>query len=265
MTADALCDIGSCRIVDFMVHDRAAFGGALLGLAVLYVWLTVFPLSAGEQWAWWTWLVTGVVGFGTFFAYLGYGYLDTWHGLGTLLLAPVFVAGLVRSRRLVTEPLDPSSLVRSTGRFDLRSRVTWGRLILLAGAAATAGGGLAILGIGVTNTFVPEDLEFIGMSASELAAVNPKLVPLIAHDRAGFGGAVLTMGMTTFLCLWCGRFSRHLRQAVATAGAVSVGAALAVHATVGYTDGWHLAPPLVAAALLVLGLGAAHTRRAGTG
>ncbi len=181
MTADDLCRVGSCRIVDFMVHDRAAFGGTLLGLGVVYVWLTVFPLAAGEPWAWWTWLVTGVVGFATFLAYLGYGYLDTWHGLGTLLLAPVFVTGLVRSRSLVMERLDPWTLVRRAGRFDLRSRPTWGRLIL--------------------------------------------------------------------------------RQAVATAGTGSVGAALTVHATVGYTDGWHLAPPLVAAGLLVLGLWAARAPR----
>lgn len=32
MTSDDLCEIASCRIVDFMVHDRAAFGGTLLGL-----------------------------------------------------------------------------------------------------------------------------------------------------------------------------------------------------------------------------------------
>jgi len=34
MDADELCEIASCRIVDFMVHDRAAFGGTLLGLGV---------------------------------------------------------------------------------------------------------------------------------------------------------------------------------------------------------------------------------------
>ena len=266
MTADDLCRVGSCRIVDFMAHDRAAFGGTLLGLSVIYVWLTAFPLSAGEQWAWWTWLVTGLVGFATFFAYLGYGYLDTWHGLGTLLLAPVYVTGMVRSRRLLAEEPDPWSLVRNPARFDLRSRVTWGRVILLAGAAATAGGGLAILGVGVTDTFVPEDLEFIGLSAAQLEAVNPRLVPLIAHDRAGFGGAVLTLGMATFLCLWCARPSRHLRQAVAAAGIVSVGAVFTVHATVGYTDWWHLLPTLVAAALLVSGLTASLSpERAGHG
>ena len=53
MSAADLCRARSCRILDFMVHDRAAFGDALLGLAVLYTWLTLFPLSRHEQWAWW--------------------------------------------------------------------------------------------------------------------------------------------------------------------------------------------------------------------
>jgi hypothetical protein len=38
-----------------------------------------------------------VVGFLTFLAYLGYGYLDTWHGVATLFLLPVFGVGLLRS------------------------------------------------------------------------------------------------------------------------------------------------------------------------
>lgn len=31
MSSADLCGIASCRIVDFMVHDRAAFGGTLMG------------------------------------------------------------------------------------------------------------------------------------------------------------------------------------------------------------------------------------------
>lgn len=66
------------------------------------------------------------------------------------------------------------------------------------------------------------------------------------------------MGLTTMLCLWCARPSRHLHQAVALAGAVSLGAALTVHFAVGYTDLWHLLPALVATASLVVGLALEH-------
>ena len=245
MTADQLCAVASCRIVDFMVHDRAAFGGTLAGLSVLYVWITVFPLAQGERWAWWAWVVSAAAGFASFLAYLGYGYLDTWHGIGTLLLLPVLVLGLVRSRRRLRS--DAPTAVRPP----------WGHAVLLLGAAATAAGGLTILWVGVTDTFVAEDLEFIGLTADQVRAVNPHLEPLIAHDRAGFGGAVFTMGLTTLLCVWFAPPSRHLHEAVAIAGGISLAAAIGVHGFVGYTDFQHLLPGLGALALLIAGLGLA--------
>lgn len=258
MSAGDLCRIASCRIVDFMMHDRAAFGGTLLGLGVLYVWLTVFPLARGEAWAWWTWLASGTAGFASFISYLGYGYLDTWHGVGTLLLFPIFVVGMVRSRALVAGRLDPRWVFRWPDWLRVRNRFALGRLALLLGAGATAIGGFTILWVGVTDTFVPEDLEFMGLTAQQLQDINPRLVPLIAHDRAGFGGGVFTMGLTTLLCLWGGRPSRHLHQAVALAGALSLAAAIGVHGFVGYTDFGHLLPALAGAATLVVGVALSH-------
>lgn len=254
MDADELCEIASCRIVDFMVHDRAAFGGTLVGVGVLYTWLVAFPLSRGESWAWWTMVVSGILGFLTFLAYLGYGYLDTWHGIGTVPMLAVFVLGMARSRSVV-DPAGPARLAEPGEWFRERSVRSLGRLVLLVGAVATVGGGLAILRVGIGDTFVPEDLEFIGMDAAALNRLNPRLVPLLAHDRAGFGGGVLTMGLTTALCLWRAGFERSLRQTVGLAGGISLGAALIVHGAVAYTDLWHLAPALVAAACLIVGLG----------
>lgn len=95
MTAADLCAIAECRVVGFMFHDRVAFGGTLIAVAVLYVWLALFPLRERLAWAWWTFVVSGVLGFGSFLAYLSYGYLDDWHGTATLALLPVFVAGIV--------------------------------------------------------------------------------------------------------------------------------------------------------------------------
>ena len=77
-----------------MFHDRVAFGGTLIAIAILYLWLALFPLRQRLAWAWWSFLASGVLGFGSFLAYLSYGYLDSWHGTATLFLLPVFVGGL---------------------------------------------------------------------------------------------------------------------------------------------------------------------------
>jgi hypothetical protein len=249
--------IAGGRVFEFMVHDRAAFGGTILGIGVLYAWLVVFPLSAGEEWAWWALLASGTVGFLSFLAYLGYGYLDTWHGLGTLLLLPIFAGGLWLNRRWLPGPADPRSLLRN-GAWLGRDRLALGRSILVLGAGAVVVGGLMILRVGVGDTFVPEDLEFMGVTAAQLEQANPRLIPLLAHDRAGFGGGVVTMGLTTLLCLWCAGPSRSLHQAVALAGACSLGPAIYVHLAVGYTDLWHLVPALAALGCLVVGLVVEH-------
>ena len=93
MSAEQLCAVRDCRVVYFMFHDRVSFGGALVAIGSLYMWLAEFPLRNREMWAWWLLVLSGVAGFGSFGAYLGYGYLDTWHGVATLLLLPVFIGG----------------------------------------------------------------------------------------------------------------------------------------------------------------------------
>src|SRR5262245_37204269 len=44
MTPDSLCSINECRVVHFMFHDRVSFGGSLVAIAALYLWLAAFPL-----------------------------------------------------------------------------------------------------------------------------------------------------------------------------------------------------------------------------
>lgn len=255
MTAEQLCGIQSCRIVYFMFHDRVAFGGALISVGALYMWLAEFPLRQRKAWAWWLFIVSGVSGFGSFLAYLGYGYLDTWHGVATIFLFPLFILGLARSWRFLEPPSGIGSLVQSAVPVTLRTRYGVGRLLLVATALGMIAGGLTIMTVGMTWVFVPQDLEFMGVQPVQLQSVSNRLIPLIAHDRAGFGGAICTTGITVLFCVWCARPSKSLWQVLAFSGVIGFAAAIGIHPVVGYNSLLHLAPAIIGALIFVVGLG----------
>jgi hypothetical protein len=255
MTAKDLCRLDQCRIVHFMFHDRVSFGGSLISIGSLYLWLTEFPLKRREHWAWWLLLVSGVVGFATFLTYLGYGYLDTWHGIATLALAPFYAAGMYVSLFTLRKPTSARCLFKPGVKpTSWRSAAGVGRALLLATAVMLVIGGATIMCVGMTHVFVPQDLQFMGMSADSIRAINPRLVPLIAHDRAGFGGGLCATGVTVFFCVWCGAPSRSLWQVLAVAGASGFGTAVFIHPIVGYVNVSHLAPAVVVAAMFCVGL-----------
>ncbi len=255
-----LRSIAESRLVYFMIHDRIAFGGTLLGIGTLYLWLAEFPLRDGKAWAWWTLLLSGIQGFGSFLSYLGYGYLDTWHGIATLALLPIFSMGLIRSYRLLNHPRSIASLLRRDYQGVLRSRFGIGRLFLLVTAVCLFIGGVIISIVGATTVFVTEDLQYLQIQPADLNNFNPRLIPLIAHDRAGFGGGVCCCGLTMFFCLLCGAPSRSLWQALLITGLTGFGPAIGVHYPIGYTCFTHLAPAYLGAGMFTTGIVLTYTR-----
>lgn len=254
MTADELCAFYDCRVNHFMFHDRTAFGGALIAIGTLYMWAAAFPLRHGRAWAWWMFAASGAIGFASFLAYLGYGYLDSWHGAATLLLLPVYVVGLIKSFFHLQEPRHFKTIFKSVTTFSPLSPSAAGRICLLATAAGMILGGLIITGVGMTAVFVPEDLMYMKLTVADLHRINPRLVPLIAHDRAGFGGALACAGIAVLFCAWCGHGSRSLWQALLMAGAAGFGAAIGVHPMIGYSNLFHLAPAFLGVLIFVAGL-----------
>jgi len=252
MSAAEVCRIADCRVVRFMFHDRVAFGGTLIAVAILYFWLAAFPLRDGAVWAWWAFLASGVLGFGSFLTYLGFGYLDVWHATATLLLLPTFAVGLVMSKRLATRETSPW-VWTAEGR-TAPSRMRVGRFGLLATGAGITLAGLVILYIGVTDVFVIEDLGFMGVTRQALDAVNPRLVPLIAHDRAGFGGGLASVGALLLLCGVYARPSRSFHQAIVLSGTAGFGCGIATHFVEGYVNPMHLAPAIAGALMFAVSI-----------
>jgi hypothetical protein len=261
LSASELRVIDGGRIVDFMEHDRAAFGGSLVAIAVLDLWLIRVPLGRGEAWAWWTLAVAGIVGFGSFLSYLGTGYLDTWHGLATLALLPLYVGGLAAARRGLHGGRGIRAL-RDPGARPLRWSRPWlGRAVLLLTGFGVAVAGIVITTVGSLVVFVPQDLAYLGLTRQALDAIDPHLVPLIAHDRAGFGGGLATTGLTVMASVWCGRPSRSWWESLAIAGAAGFGAAIGVHALIGYDDLSHVGPAILGALLFAVGLALSRPAR----
>jgi hypothetical protein len=254
MSAEELHSIAGGRLVHFMMHDRVSFGGAILGVGTLYLWLAEFPLRAREAWAWWALLFSGLLGFASFLAYLGYGYLDTWHGIATLVLLPVFVVGMIRLTTVLA-PLPPVSVLFRPGSVtDMRTTYGIGRFLLMFTSLCLVLGGMIIMTVGMTSVFVPQDLDFMHISAADLGSVSPRLIPLIAHDRAGFGGGVCCCGLTMFFSIYCSLPSKALWQTLAIVGVAGFGTAIGVHIPIGYMSLTHLAPAYLGAVMFAAGM-----------
>jgi hypothetical protein len=254
MTARDLCARNECRIVHFMFHDRVSFGGVLIGIGTLYLWLAAFPLRAGRAWAWWLFVVSGAIGFASFLAYLGYGYLDTWHGAATLVLLPLYVIGLIRSRALLTGNPSARNLLIPSMPLKPITPYSLGRFLICVTAIGLFGAGLVIMVVGMTTVFVPTDLTFMKLQPADLRAISPRLIPLIAHDRAGFGGGVACSAVLIFFCGWCAAPSHSLWQALAFAGGIGFACAIGIHPLVGYTNMIHLLPAVLGAVVYAIGI-----------
>jgi dihydroorotate dehydrogenase len=251
MNREQLCGVND-RLVDFMSHDRVTLAGTMIALGLCYSMLSIFGSRQGRHWAQVTTIASSFVGFFSFFAFLGYGYFDPFHAFVAAILFQFMLFGLAA-------PLSPvRDRVTPTLREDRPWRLAqWGQLLLIAHAVALMTAGVVILGVGSTSVFVTEDLEFMNTTAATLSQANPRIIPLIAHDRASFGGMLLSCGLATLLpVLWGFERARPwLWHMLAGAGVAGYLCAITVHFAVGYVSAWHLAPAFGGALVLAVGLG----------
>jgi Na+/pantothenate symporter len=94
----------------------------------------------------------------------------------------------------------------------------------------------------------------MGVTREVISAINPHLMPLIAHDRAGFGGALVSFGVAMLACMRYARPSRALWQALTIAGVAGFATAIGVHPAIGYLSFSHLAPAVLGCVVFIVGL-----------
>jgi hypothetical protein len=167
--------------------------------------------------------------------------VEPLHTLVVIVLSPMLLLALWRSGSGAHWPL----IVE--GPECERRRALWGQLLMIGVGAALAVAGAVISIVGLTSVFVPTDLNFMGTHAGQLQAGNAHLLPFIAHDRAGFGGALVGAGLAVMLISIWGwrRGQRWLWWCLLLGCGFGTVPVLAVHFAIGYTHLEHLLPVYV--------------------
>ena len=242
------------RLIHFLQHDRITLAGTMVALGILYTSLSWCGIREGRVWARNVMLASGVVGFPTLFYFFAYQYVEPVHVALAAVLFPLFIAAVWR------RPSGGALAAEVEGPEHERRRALAGLLLMVLVGAGLITGGLLISYVGLTTVFVPSDLIYMSTSAQALASANDRLLSFIAHDRAGFGGALISVGVAVLLLSAWGwaRGQAWVWWTLAGGAIAGFGAALAVHFGVGYVDFWHLAP--VYAGIVVTAIGLALSR-----
>lgn len=246
----ATLDSCNTHILQFMSHDRVTYSGTGLSTGLLYFLLAYFGARRQDNWLYKGIVFSAGVGFCTFLLFLGYHYFDKLHALVCLLLAPPYIFALT-NRPAFAESGNPNRKNSHAWKNALRGQL----LFVLIGFGLILAG-TTIGCVGISSVFVKEDLAFMQTTAEQIRAISEKLVPVIAHDRAGFGGGLAANGLLVLMVALYGFAprSRLVWWTLLIAGLSGFVPVLAIHWMVGYTDWWHLAPVYLASIWFLCGL-----------
>ncbi|GAA2619526.1 hypothetical protein [Streptomyces vastus] len=238
------------HLVHFLQHDRITMAGTMVAIGALYTGLAVGGIRRGWPWAREVYLLSGAIGFPTLFYFLATGFVEPLHTATAIALFPMFVAAV---RRI---PHTPRWRLAPEGPEPERRRALAGQLLLILTGAGLFAGGAVISVVGLTGVFVPTDLTFLGTSTQTLETLNPRLVPFVAHDRAGLGGALMAAAVAIILLSAWGwrRGEAWVFWTLAAAAAAGFLPAVVVHGAIHYTDFIHLAPVYFGIAITGTGL-----------
>jgi len=235
------------RLLDFMQHDRITLAGTMLGLGIIYLALSWYGNREGHHWAYKTIISSAMVGFFSFFLFLGFGYFDPFHAFVTAIMFQ-FLAMAMHSE---LPPIINRPLPELTNDADWQ-RANWGQLLMVVHGIILIVAGVTISSFGVTTVFIADDLEFMQTNYEEICTSSPMLLPLVAHDRATFGGMTLSTGLAVLMSgLWgFRRGNRWLWRALMAGGTLCYVMTLWIHWKVGYISILHLIPVFLGLAML---------------
>ncbi|WP_237706191.1 hypothetical protein [Ornithinibacillus scapharcae] len=239
------------RVMFFMAHDRMTLAGTMISGGIVYMQLAKHGVKTGLKWAKQAIDIAAIIGFLGIFSFIGYGYFDWLHLIFWLVLLPVYIAGFWKTRGIKGTP---SSTNRNN---DITfKRGIYGQLAFVLLGFSFVIGGIVISIIGVTSIFVSTDLSYICMTPEMLNDFNEKLLPVLAHDRAGFGSALLSVGLLVLcLSLWgVQQGNRWVWWTYLVGGLPAFLAGIYIHFAIEYTTFIHLLPAYVALALYLIGL-----------
>lgn len=229
------------RLVAFLKHDRVTMAGCMAAIGFNDIGFA-FAMRRGWRWARAGFAVAGAIGFPTFFLYLGYEFFDPLHFAVAAGFFPLYLGGVFGRREA------PNWRVPVHVDEVARVKAIYAQLLMVLLSAGVLVSGFVIMFVGLGDVLIPSDRAFMDAPQSEFAAaLDGRLLRFVAHDRAGFGGALASLGGGLLtMTLWGWRAGeRSTWWTLLLASVVGFFPALAVHWAVGYTDFVHLLPVYV--------------------
>lgn len=235
----------------FMSHDRICLAGVMISAGFMFMQLSYHGIRKGEHWARKTFVIAAAVGFLNLFYFIGFGYFDKLHFVYYLIIFPFFIYGLYRSRNMTTGSSGTNLHNSNSWRKSQLSK----SMFVISGMCLLSAG-IVISIIGMNGVFVPEDLMFFSMTPEQISAFNEKLIPLIAHDRAGFGGALISEGFLLLtIALWGYKEgAKWIWWTLTIGGLPGFLTGIGTHFMIGYDNHFHLSPAYLLFVFYIVGL-----------
>ncbi|MCM3731567.1 dihydroorotate dehydrogenase [Fictibacillus nanhaiensis] len=239
------------ELFHFMSHDRICLAGVMISAGFMFMQLSYHGIRKGEHWARKAFVIAASIGFLNLFYFVGFGYFDKLHFIYYAIILPFFIYGLYKTRNM---PIGSKGI-------NLYNSTSWkksqlGQSMFIISGICLLSAGIVISIIGMNGVFVPEDLSFFSLTPEQISAFNERLIPLIAHDRAGFGGALISEGFLLLLiALWGYREGvKWIWWTLAIGGLPGFLTGVGTHFMIGYDNHFHLSPAYLLFVFYLVGL-----------